>query len=118
MKKFFYRSNKTLLWNLHPKNKVAAQMFRDFASLNKLPSGNRSFRENLHIIRHSPATPVGKACGLSGFAHCLQLSLPSKTSKKHLHTWRDYGMGDVKTAGSSNINNRQRPLDRSFVGVC
>ena len=56
-KQILYRNDKTLLWNLQPKNEVAVTNDKDMQAQNAQPSEIRGFRRNLHIIRHLPATP-------------------------------------------------------------
>ena len=55
-KQILYRNYKTLLWNLQPKNEVAATNDKDMQAQNAQLSEIRGFRRNLHIIRHLPAT--------------------------------------------------------------
>ena len=56
-KQILYRNDKTLLWNLQPKDEVAATNDKDMQAQNVQPSEIRGFRRNLSIIRHLPATP-------------------------------------------------------------
>ena len=53
-KQILYRNDKTLLWNLQPKNEVAATNDKDMQAQNAQPSEIRGFRRNL---RHLTATP-------------------------------------------------------------
>ena len=56
-KQIIYRNGKILLWNLQPKNEVAATNDKGMQAQNAQPSEIRGFRRNLSIIRHLPATP-------------------------------------------------------------
>ena len=54
--RFFTENDKTLLWNLQPKNEVAATNDKDMQAQNTQLSEIRGFRRSLSIIRHLPAT--------------------------------------------------------------